>query len=40
MLAVGVSTIELEIILSQELLKSPIFLLDIQEMMEVFILHP
>lgn len=36
MLAVGISTVELAIILIQELLKPPVFLLNIQEMKEVF----
>lgn len=36
MLAVLVSTIELGIILAQELMKPPLFLLDIAEMLEVF----
>lgn len=36
MLVVGISTVELAIILFQELLKPPVFFLNIQEMKEVF----
>ncbi|MDD3295305.1 MAG: phosphate-starvation-inducible E-like protein, partial [Geobacteraceae bacterium] len=36
MLAVLVSTVELAVILIQELMKPPLFLLNINEMLEVF----